>query len=116
MGFVNDFIDYACMITFVFQHSLEHAPARIQNRFSLVGFDEIGTGYVANENGCIIFDEFAAELMQFFLTFVSDSGTDGFDPLFLLSSLGCSQFLFQGAVVSPRDLLAIGDRHRLLAA
>ena len=29
MGFVNDFIDYASMITFVFQHSLEHAPARI---------------------------------------------------------------------------------------
>ena len=104
------------MITFVFQHSLEHAPARIQNRFCLVGFDELGTGYVANENGCILFDELTAQLMQFFLTFVSDSGTDGFNPLFLLGTLGCSQLLFQGAVVSPRDLLAIGDRHRLLAA
>ncbi len=56
------------------------------------------------------------ELMQLLLALVSDSGADGFAPLFLIGTLGNRQLLLQCAVVSHCDLLAIGDRHHILTA
>ncbi len=114
--FVDCLEDDTGLMALVFQHRLEHGPARIQRALGHLGFDQLGAGHVAHENGGVAFDQCAAELEQFVFALVSDLGVDGTGAFPLLCPLRNAQRLLMAAIPTAFDLLARGHGGAFLQA
>ena len=64
VAFVDYLKDDIGLMALIFQHRLEHGPARIQRALGHLGFDQLDTGHVAHKNGGVVFHQYAAELVQ----------------------------------------------------
>ena len=71
------------LMALVFQHRLEHGPARIQRALGHLGFDQLPAGHIADKDRSIVLDHGGTELVQHVLALILDLGVDGLDPAFL---------------------------------
>ena len=94
MRFVHFLKDDTGLLALVFQHRLEHGPARVQRAFGYLGFDQLRAAHVAHKNGGVVFHQRAAELVQTVLALVFDLGVDGPDAALLLGAPRCGQRFF----------------------
>ena len=104
------------LLALVFQHRLEHGPARIQRALGHLGFDQLPAGHIADKDRSIVLDHGGTELVQHVLALILDLGVDGLDPAFLACPLGDTQPGFELAIKAPLDALGVRGHSRFLEA
>lgn len=78
----------------------------VQRAFGHLGFDQLGAGYVAYENGGVALDQLRAELVQIVLALILDLGVDGASAVFLARPLRNTQLLLVAPIPAALKFLA----------
>ena len=61
VAFVHYLKDDTGLMALVFQHRPKHGPARVQRALGHLGFDQLGAGYVAHEDGGVVLHQCATD-------------------------------------------------------
>jgi hypothetical protein len=91
----------------VFQHRLEHGPARVQRALGHLGFDQLAAGHVAHKDGGVVRTSAVLNLCSSVFALVGNFCVDGFDALLSCGPAAqCPVWPLELAVKAPFDALA----------
>lgn len=114
--FVDFFVENACLLALVFQHSLETVPARVMRGLGIFGFYHRGAGHIANID-CRGFSSYLIRrLVECVSATISDLCVNRFHTLFVTGSLSLGKFGLKRPKPLASDLGAVRQRSNILKA